>query len=48
MNVFLNANNALNQTHLGTPSGVMTSPFFRKSFNATEPRQIEIGMRFQF
>jgi len=48
MNVFANLNNALNMTHPGTPSGVMTSPFFRKSYNATSPREIEVGMRFQF
>jgi hypothetical protein len=48
MNVFANLNNAFNMTHPGTPSGVMTSPFFRRSFNATSPRTIEVGMRFQF
>jgi hypothetical protein len=48
MNVFANLNNAFNMTHPGTPSGVMTSPFFMKSFNATNPREIEVGMRFQF
>jgi hypothetical protein len=48
MNVFANLNNAFNMTHPGTPSGVMTSPFFMKSFNATDPREIEVGMRFQF
>ncbi len=48
MNVFANLSNAFNQTHLGTPSGVLTSPFFGRSFNATSPRQIEVGMRFQF
>ena len=48
MNVFANLSNAFNKTHLGTPSGVMTSPFFRQSFNATAPRQIEAGLRFQF
>ena len=47
-NVFANLNNAFNMTHPGTPSGVMTSPFFRRSFNATSPRTIEVGMRFQF
>jgi hypothetical protein len=35
-------------THLGIPSGVMTSPFFRRSYNATSPREVEVGMRFQF
>jgi hypothetical protein len=48
LNVFANLNNAFNMTHLGVPSGVMTSPFFRRSYNATSPRQIEVGMRFQF
>jgi hypothetical protein len=48
MNVFANLNNAFNMTHPGTPSGVMTSPFFGRSFNATSPRTIEVGMRFQF
>jgi hypothetical protein len=48
INVFANLNNAFNMTHLGTPSGVMTSPFFRKSYSADAPRTIEVGMRFQF
>jgi hypothetical protein len=48
MNVFANLNNAFNMPHPGTPSGVMTSPFFARSFNATSPREIEVGMRFQF
>jgi len=48
MNVFVNLNNAFNMAHAGTPSGVMTSPFFMKSFNATNPRTIEVGTRFQF
>jgi hypothetical protein len=48
MNVFANLNNAFNMQHPGVPSGVMTSPFFGKSYNATSPRTIEVGMRFQF
>jgi hypothetical protein len=48
VNMFANLNNALNMTHYGTPSGVMTSPFFQKSYNANSPRTIEVGMRFQF
>jgi hypothetical protein len=47
-NLFANLNNAFNMPHLGAPSGVMTSPFFGKSYNATAPRTIEVGMRFQF
>jgi hypothetical protein len=48
MNVFANVNNAFNMQHPGLPSGVMTSPFFGRSFNATSPRTIQVGMRFQF
>jgi hypothetical protein len=48
VNVFADLNNAFNMTHFGTPSGVMTSPFFGKPTNATSPREIEAGMRFQF
>jgi hypothetical protein len=49
MSVFLNANNALNMTNPGTPSGVMTSPFFGRSFSAASgPREIAAGLRFQF
>ena len=48
MNVFANLNNAFNMQHPGIPSGVVTSPFFMRSFNATSPRTIEVGMEFQF
>jgi hypothetical protein len=48
VNVFANLNNALNMTHFGVPSGVMTSPFFGRPTSATSPREIEVGMRFQF
>jgi hypothetical protein len=48
INVFANVNNAFNMQHPGLPSGVMTSPFFGRSYNATSPRTIEAGMRFQF
>jgi hypothetical protein len=48
MNVFANVNNALNKPHLGLPSGVMTSPFFGKSYNATSPRTMQVGVRYQF
>ena len=40
--------NAFNHVHLGTPSGVMTSPNFRRITSATDPREIEVGIRFQF
>src|SRR5262249_27655271 len=48
INLFANVNNAFNMLHPGTISGVMTSPFFGKAVNANSPREIEVGMRFQF
>ena len=47
-NVFVNMTNAFNKPHLGTPSGVMTSPNFRRVTSASDPREIEVGVRFQF
>ena len=47
-NVFANMTNAFNHVHLGTPSGVMTSPNFRRITSAFDPREIEVGIRFQF
>jgi hypothetical protein len=48
VNVFVNMTNALNHVHYGTPSGVLTSPNFGRTNSASDPREIEIGMRFQF
>jgi hypothetical protein len=48
VNVFANMTNAFNHVHYGTPSGVMTSPNFRRITSATDPREIEVGLRFQF
>jgi hypothetical protein len=48
VNVFVNLTNAFNRVHYGTPSGVLTSPNFGRSTSASDPREIEIGVRFQF
>ncbi len=48
INLFANMTNAFNHVHYGTPSGVMTSPNFRRITSASNPREIEIGLRFQF
>jgi hypothetical protein len=48
MNLFANMTNAFNRTNYGVPSGVMTSPNFGMPTSALDPRQIEVGMRFQF
>jgi hypothetical protein len=48
LNVFANMTNAFNRTNFGNPSGVMTSPNFGKPTSANDPREIEVGMRYQF
>jgi hypothetical protein len=48
LNVFANASNLFNWVHLGRPSGVLTSPSFGRSTSAQNPREIEVGLRFQF
>jgi hypothetical protein len=48
VNVFANMTNALNRTHYGNPSGVMSSSNFGRFTSATDPREVEAGVRFQF
>jgi len=48
LNVFANMTNAFNRTNIGSMSGVMSSPNFGRPTGALDPRQIEVGMRFQF
>jgi len=44
----VNIQNVLNNQQLGQYSGVLTSPFFGRANSARNPRQIEVGMRFNF
>lgn len=48
VNVFANVSNAFNRTNLGTPIGIRTSPLFGRPISAFNPREIELGARFQF
>jgi hypothetical protein len=48
VNLFANMTNAFNHPNYTQPSGIMSSPNFGRSTNAGDPRQIEVGMRFQF
>lgn len=48
LNVFANMTNAFNRTNYRPQSGVMSSPNFGKFTSAEDPRQIEVGVRFQF
>jgi hypothetical protein len=40
--------NLLNNTQLNSFSGTMTSPFLGKASSARNPRQVEVGLRFNF
>ena len=44
----VNIQNVLNNQQLAQYSGVLTSPFFGRANSARNPRQIEVGMRFNF
>ena len=48
VNVFANITNALNRSNLRNVSGALTSSRFGQPTSANDPREIEIGMRFQF
>jgi hypothetical protein len=48
VNVFANMSNAFNHLNPGRPSGVLTSPNFGVSTSAQNPREIEMGIRYQF
>ena len=48
INVFANISNALNRANLHRVSGALTSRRFGQPTSANDPREIEIGMRFQF
>jgi hypothetical protein len=48
MNVFANINNVTNHQNLGGYSGVATSPYFRQPTFAMNPRNVNIGVGFNF
>jgi hypothetical protein len=48
INVFTNISNVLNRANLKDVSGALTSTRFGEPTSADAPREIEIGMRFQF
>jgi hypothetical protein len=48
VNVFANITNQFNQVHYNNPSSVMSSDNFGKYTSASDPREIEVGVRFQF
>ncbi len=48
MQITADVRNALNHTNFGNYSGVMTSPFFGRPTSARNPREIQVGLRFNF
>jgi hypothetical protein len=47
-NIFANMTNAFNHPNYAAPSGTMTSPNFGRFTSAGDPREIDVGLRFQF
>ena len=48
VNVFANISNVLNRVNFERVSGALTSTRFGQPTRAGDPREIEIGVRFQF
>jgi len=48
VNVFANITNALNRSNFQSVSGALTSKRFGQPTSAGDPREIQIGVRFQF
>ncbi len=48
VNVFANITNQFNQVHLNNPGSAMSSDNFGKYTSASNPREVEVGFRFQF
>ena len=48
VNLFANVNNMFNRVHYNNPSAVMSSDKFGQYTSASDPREVEVGLRFQF
>ena len=48
MNLFADITNAFNRSNLQNVSGALTSQRFGQPTSADDPREIEVGVRFQF
>ncbi len=48
VNLFANITNQFNTVHYNNPASSMSSDNFGKYTSASDPREVEVGMRFQF
>ena len=48
INLFANITNQFNQVHYNNPASAMSSDTFGKYTSASDPRQVEVGLRLQF
>ena len=48
VNLFANVTNMFNRVHYNNPSAVMSSEKFGQYTSASDPREVEVGLRFQF
>lgn len=46
--LYVSARNILNQTNFTSFAGVQTSPFFGQPISASNPRRVDVGLRFNF
>jgi hypothetical protein len=48
VNLFANVTNQFNRVHYNNPASSMSSENFGKYTSASDPREVEVGLRFQF
>ena len=48
VNLFANVTNQFNRVHYNNPASSMSSDNFGKYTSASDPREVEVGLRFQF
>jgi hypothetical protein len=48
VNLFANITNMFNRVHYNNPSAVVSSDSFGKITSASDPREVEVGLRYQF
>lgn len=48
LNLSLSAFNVFNRVNRGVPIGNLSSPFFGQAISADSPRQLQLGLRFEF
>jgi hypothetical protein len=48
MAIYADLNNVLNHPNFNRFSGVLTSPYFGRANSAQRPREVQLGVQFNF